>query len=86
MDVHHDVIYAPHGGVTFSSACRGMNPDGSGICHPADEGDHVWWFGFDAIHLGDQAPSHRTIRGEYRTQFYMEKECADLARELAKRA
>jgi hypothetical protein len=26
------------------------------ICHITDKEDHVWWFGFDCVHLGDLAP------------------------------
>lgn len=72
-----------HGGLTFSSGCSSMNEDGSGICHPTDGDDHVWWFGFDTNHLGDKAP-HRTLGwgGDYRTTEYVVGEVLDLAKQL----
>ncbi len=73
-----------HGGLTFSESCHGMNEDGSGICHPADDGDHVWWFGFDCSHLDDLTPIGSVYgKAEYRTQAYVEKEVANLAAQLA---
>lgn len=33
-----------NGGLTYSDECNGD------ICHLSDDGDHVWWFGFDCSH------------------------------------
>lgn len=33
-----------NGGLTYSDECQGD------ICHLADDGDHVWWLGFDCCH------------------------------------
>lgn len=84
-----------HGGLTYAAPCEPGEPE-HGICHRPDEGepDHVWWFGFDCAHGGDLAPRmNADLRGigslrdrsweTYRTQGYVEAECADLARQLA---
>jgi hypothetical protein len=79
---------AVHGGLTFSDACHGVDEDGRGICHPADEGDHVWWFGFDCAHSFDIHPSQelqglRYSESEYRNKEYVISEVTDLAKQLA---
>lgn len=70
-----------HGGLTFSSDC---DPRGR-ICHVPREGesDHVWWFGFDCAHFGDDSPGmvyHRN--GHYRDLGYVRLEVMSLARQL----
>lgn len=72
-----------HGGVTFTGACQGMEENGHGICHPADEGDHVWWVGFDCAHLYDDVPSVKTYgKPTYRTMEYVEAQTKELAMQL----
>lgn len=39
-----------HGGLTYSAECFGD------ICHQSEDGDHVWWFGFDCCHSFDFYP------------------------------
>lgn len=39
-----------HGGITYGQECDGA------VCHIADEGDHLWWLGFDCAHGGDLSP------------------------------
>ena len=82
-----------HGGLTYAAPCAAGEPE-HGICHlPGDgEPDHVWWLGFDCAHSGDFCPrSHSVLRvfwegqGDhetYRTQAYVEAECASLAQQL----
>ena len=45
-----------HGGITFTDSSRDVDENGKGVgwfyaCK------HVWWFGFDCVHLGDCGPS-----------------------------
>ena len=86
-----------HGGLTFAAACHpDERGEGYGICHVAEPGrpDDVWWFGFDCAHAYDLTPGmiladrmigHSGFSGEdiYRTFGYVQRECADLARQLA---
>lgn len=67
-----------HGGITYTAECHGD------VCHMAEEGDHVWWFGFDCCHSGDSEPSNwRDFhRGEYRTQNYVIEQVESLAKQL----
>ena len=51
---YDDVDVMVHGGITFAEECDG-DPE-QGICHPSDDGDHVWWVGFDCMHAGDASP------------------------------
>ena len=77
-------LYA-HGGLTFSDKCHD-NDQGTGICHPADDGDHVWWFGFDCAHLKDLTPGYMGVSGygeEYRDIHYVTREVTELAKQLA---
>jgi hypothetical protein len=76
-----------HGGLTFSRECD-EDPE-HGVCHVAEPGEpELWWFGFDAAHLGDLVPgvisiSMRDSMGDtYRGIGYMRKQCARLARQL----
>lgn len=73
--------------------------EGFGICHTPLPGrpDRVWWFGFDTAHAGDATPyDHAKAAAEnnaypwtvpdedvYRSLFYVQSECTDLARQLA---
>lgn len=87
-----------HGGLTFSDTCHKDEDDPSKyICHLPDAGEpqKVWWFGFDCHHHLDFAPAYHAryqdhpILGardwgeQYRTLRYVERECAELARQLA---
>ena len=76
-----------HGGLTFTSRCSSIEADGSGICHPTDDDDHVWWFGFDTNHHLDAAPYNRFgSAGTYRTTEYVVTEVLDLAKQLKEHA
>ena len=82
-----------HGGLTFSGFCREDDKE-HGICHvPAPgEPDRVWWLGFDCGHAYDLAPGLvatiesigcRSWPGDvYRNLAYVQKECAEIARQL----
>lgn len=83
-------IVDAHGGLTYADKCN-PNAEGEvhGICHRPEPGepDNVWWFGFDCAHFGDLSPKYGLGRsfGEpetYRDLAYVERECADLARQL----
>lgn len=89
--------YGPdvHGGLTYADACQeGTAP--LGICHIPEPGtpEHLWWFGFDCHHSGDQTPlDHVRARGggiwqlcwddHYQTLTYVKSECAKLAAQIA---
>lgn len=84
-----------HGGLTFADACddRPGRPESVGICHlPLPGRPHdVWWFGFDCNHAWDLAPAYARYREAvwdevYRTQEYVQSECATLAQQLAESA
>lgn len=88
-DVDGDV----HGGLTFSGSCQ---PNGR-ICHVVDDGEDVWWLGFDCAHAFDLAPRYesmfeakfreagldRTWEDVYRDLSYVKGECRKLAAQLA---
>ncbi len=61
-----DLVIQVHGGLTFSSACRGP------ICHVPAEGEpeNVWWFGFDCIHSGDISPFDAVMARDRPEWFY----------------
>lgn len=43
-----------HGGTTYASFCRGN------VCHKSnDEGEKIFWLGFDCAHAGDRAPAFK---------------------------
>ena len=68
-----------HGGLTYSDSCQGH------ICHLDDEGQHVWWFGFDCNHSMDGSPIPSEWRkGEYRTQSYVIQQVEKLAKGVEK--
>ena len=75
-----EYILSAHGGITYSAECNDR------ICHKTDDGDHVWWFGFDCAHSGDKSPGYDKLSysrvGVYRTVHYVENECRSLARQL----
>ena len=79
-----DVNLSVHGGITYTEGCDGLRDDGSGICHIADDGDHVWWIGFDTAHLCDVMPSGLvSSSGTYRTQAFSTGEVTLLARQIS---
>lgn len=93
-----DLDVSVHGGLTYANACEGDEHDATAICHVPEPGrpEHVWWFGFDCNHGGDYVPTlaahHQQLgRGgpsvitdaPYRDITYVQRECADLARQLA---
>lgn len=49
---------AVHGGLTYADRCQDGDTEADGICHVPAPGapEDVWWFGFDCVHAGDQAP------------------------------
>lgn len=78
-----DALIDVHGGLTYASECRGR------ICHVTEEGDHVWWFGFDCAHCDDVSPAMGMRlpeifnHGKYRDVGYVEGECRKLAAQLS---
>ena len=57
--------------LTYSDECYGD------ICHMADDGNHVWWFGIDAAHGYNDYPSEWACGTHYCTQIEMvQKVCA----------
>lgn len=82
-----DELLDMHGGCTFSRFCQPHETEDSGICHVPGPGrpDQVWWIGFDCAHSGDFSPglliglNHCT----YKPFEYVQKQCADLAAQLA---
>lgn len=93
-----DLDVEVHGGLSFADECEPSGDEASRICHVPGEGepDHVWWFGFDCGHSGDNSPRdayHAATQrepcfkailayGTYKTLAYVKSECADLARQL----
>ena len=78
-------IFNVHGGLTYSAECHGK------ICHKTDDGDHVWWFGFDCAHSGDLSPGYQALtsgyreimdRQQYKHINYVMEECKSLAKQL----
>lgn len=91
---HKEINYNVHGGLTFSGPRKGA------IYHIPDirEPEPLYWFGFDCYHSQDFAPGHTArlhtlgipvfespIKDVYRTLAFVERECARLARQLAKK-
>lgn len=68
-----------HGGQTYGAECSDH------ICHDAlpNEPDHVYWFGFDCAHYGDLSPKLAYTNGTYKDIYYVAKELAEVAPELA---
>lgn len=84
-----DGLVNVHGGLTFSDACHEDGDRATSICHLADDGQPVWWFGFDCAHVGDLHPYdqkyHRPhVRSlTYRDLPYVVAEVRGLAAQLA---
>lgn len=76
-----------HGGLTFAGACDDEGDPAESICHLAEDGRPVWWFGFDCAHHMDVAPGYAKYRvgqrGTYRTLPYVVAEVSKLAGQLA---
>lgn len=83
VDVDVDV----HGGLTFSDSCREEEEE-TGICHKSEDGEEVWWLGFDCHHYNDLAPSCYSRHpemfgdGEYRDIKYVTEQTLNLAEQL----
>jgi hypothetical protein len=74
-------MFSAHGGLTYSAECNDH------VCHKTDDGDHVWWFGFDCAHSDDMSPAWNNLggfarKGMYRTAEYVEQECISLAKQI----
>ena len=81
-------ITSVHGGLTFADACNESGDRATAICHIADDGKPVWWFGFDCNHSGDRSPfdfAHQRYArtGTYRDMGYVVAETVRLAAQLA---
>lgn len=80
-------IFDVHGGLTFAGLCHEGAEECQGICHKPSPGEpeHVWWFGFDCAHSGDEMPAHprEWSDGMYRDFDYVTENCQSLARQLA---
>lgn len=93
----YDIDIDVHGGLTYAGDCDPYGDESTSICHVPGNGepDHVWWFGFDCLHLHDYAPLDLkmaierggvyAIRGDlsYRNLTYVQQECKALAGQLA---
>lgn len=68
-----------HGGWTYGNSCGGH------ICHDAlpGEPEHVYWFGFDCAQSEDLSPKLPYTTGTYKNIYYVAKELAEVAPELA---
>jgi hypothetical protein len=74
-------MFRVHGGLTYSAGCHGK------VCHATDNGDHVWWFGFDCAHLDDLSPGFTRYGmggGTYKDILYVEEQCKSLAKQIKK--
>ena len=81
-------MFSVHGGLTYSDECNEK------ICHKTDNGDHVWWFGFDCAHSGDKSMftkvheamnlkfSNLHKNDVYRDINYVMSECRSLAKQI----
>lgn len=76
-----------HGGITFAAGCDEDGDREDSICHLADDGRPVWWFGFDCAHHNDRMPGYgfdtSTRHGTYRALPYVVAETTSLAAQLA---
>lgn len=79
-----DIDVNVHGGLTYAKECD--NDPITGICHQSEDGDHVWWVGFDCGHYKDINPQLKDILNfadmQYRDFEYVKNECVDLAEQL----
>lgn len=89
-----DLAFEVHGGITFSDECQ----PGGKICHPTDDNEKVWWFGFDCGHHLDLMPKfhldmkpireklghdhNSEIYGTYKDFNYVKSEIESLAKQL----
>lgn len=76
-----------HGGLTYSDTCAEDEPESTGICHIPLPGrpDNLYWFGYDCAHYRDLSPAwpmHTATKETYRTEEYVQEQCAALARQL----
>jgi hypothetical protein len=79
-----------HGGLTYADHCQ-QGPESETICHVPEPGEpnHVWWLGFDCSHSQDTSPGFlarglgRWPGAWYKTLQYVQRECAQLAAQLA---
>ena len=62
--------------LTYSDECSGD------ICHLADDGDHVWWFGIDASHGYNDFPSPWAMGTHYCTQKEMVGKVCNMAENI----
>lgn len=86
---YDDINIEVHGGLTFAGGCRGNVDEARDICHVTEPGEseRVWWFGFDCAHCDDFSPAMPVLtHGIYRDLAYVQRECAELAAQLAARA
>jgi len=84
------IYLSVHGGITYTEECTAIQPDGSGICHPTDGEDHIWWIGFDCNHSGDNAPLESVRFGPgvdaYKSSAYAIEQTHSLAEQVAELA
>ena len=80
---HYDSNYDLdcHGGLTYSDECQ------HDICHLSDEGEHLWWLGFDCAHSGDYVPINAVLgmgfrAHSYKNMAYVTQEVQKLARQI----
>lgn len=94
---YSDVDAYAHGGLTFANKCQPGEDESRGVCHiPAPgEPDHVWWFGFNCAHAWDRSqqdemyaktrvyPFTAYCDETYKPSAYVQRECAELAAQVA---
>ena len=69
-------IYGPMETLSYSAECTGD------ICHLADDGEHVWWFGIDAANGYNDFPSKWAMGHHYCTQEEMVKKVMAMANNI----
>lgn len=80
-----------HGGITFADFCKPHHTEAEGICHAVESGenDRAWWLGFDCAHSGDRTSLAieslfgRNYDESYRNFSFVERQCRELAQQLA---
>jgi len=63
-----DIVFDVHGSLTYSGKGR----------YPVDDGNNLWWFGFDTAHCDDDNPS-------IQNESYVFAECESLALQIRER-